>query len=67
MTEGDKQERRAAATLNLCPVCNRGPVRVTRDRPDGGQEGHCENHVPFRYLERDSAKEPWREAPPDAP
>jgi hypothetical protein len=69
MAEGDKAEDHAAADMSLCPVCQLGPVQMTRDRPDGGQEGMCQRHEPFVFLERDSEKEPWRKAPiqPDAP
>jgi hypothetical protein len=54
---GDKQERRTAATLNLCPVCGKGPVHATTDL-----EAYCENHEPYLFLERDEVGEPWREA-----
>jgi hypothetical protein len=57
----DRQQERAAAQLGLCPVCNRGPARMTVPHDDGSQEGVCENCEPPRFLERDSEKEPWRE------
>jgi hypothetical protein len=61
-------KRRAAASMGLCPVCQRGPVRVTRKGDDGSQEGVCEkpekHEVPL-FLERDSESEPWRVAEPD--
>jgi hypothetical protein len=59
MTEGDE---RADAQLGICPVCKRGPVRITSEDEEGQQEGVCENHTTFLFLERDSGSELWRKA-----
>jgi hypothetical protein len=56
----DKAERRAAATVGVCPVCGKGPVNETTDLT-----AFCANHEPYLFLDREDAGEPWRISQPE--